>query len=72
MQGGPVTVEVALLEAALDEDGQHNPREIEVLLDRALSERADLVYASPVNRAPHGFVRNAASKASKGNSTTSP
>ena len=51
--------------ATIDEDGQHNPREIEVLLDRALSERADLVYASPVNRAPHGFVRNAASKASK-------
>ncbi|GAB2842004.1 glycosyltransferase [Microbacterium insulae] len=51
--------------ATIDEDGQHDPRQIEVLLDRALAESADLVYAEPVNRAPHGFVRNTASKASK-------
>ncbi|KRB37267.1 mannosyltransferase [Microbacterium sp. Root180] len=51
--------------ATLDEDGQHDPREIRILLDQALAERADLVYAEPVNRAPHGFVRNTASRASK-------
>ncbi len=49
----------------LDEDGQHDPREMAVLLDAALAENADLVYADPVNRAPHGFVRNTASKTSK-------
>lgn len=51
--------------ATIDEDGQHDPQQIQVLLDRALADRADLVYADPVNRAPHGFVRNTASKASK-------
>lgn len=49
----------------LDEDGQHDPTQIGSLLDAALAERADLVYAEPVNRAPHGFVRNTASKSSK-------
>jgi len=49
----------------LDEDGQHDPTQISILLDRALAERADLVYAAPVNPAPHGFLRNTASKASK-------
>ncbi|WJL97354.1 glycosyltransferase [Microbacterium sp. ET2] len=49
----------------LDEDGQHDPAQISSLLDVALRERADLVYADPVNRAPHGFVRNTASKTSK-------
>ena len=51
--------------ATIDEDGQHDPAQIRVLLDQALADRADLVYADPVNRAPHGFVRNTASKASK-------
>lgn len=49
----------------LDEDGQHDPAEIGVLLDAALREQADLVYAEPVNRPPHGFVRNTASRTSK-------
>jgi polyisoprenyl-phosphate glycosyltransferase len=49
----------------MDEDGQHDPSFIGVLLDAALAERADLVYAEPVNRPPHGFVRNNASRVSK-------
>lgn len=49
----------------LDEDGQHDPAQISTLLDTALRERADVVYAEPTNKPPHGFVRNAASKTSK-------
>lgn len=49
----------------LDEDGQHDPRQIGVLLDSALTQHADVVYADPLNRAPHGFVRNTASRTSK-------
>jgi len=49
----------------LDEDGQHDPRDIGGLLDAALSGQSDLVYAEPVNRPPHGFVRNTASRTSK-------
>lgn len=49
----------------MDEDGQHDPADVGSLLDTALAQRADLVYAEPVNRPPHGFVRNTASKTSK-------
>ncbi|WP_345751207.1 glycosyltransferase [Microbacterium rhizophilus] len=49
----------------MDEDGQHDPRDIGGLLDAALDAQADLVYANPVNRPPHGAVRNTASRASK-------
>lgn len=49
----------------LDEDGQHDPRAIGSLLDTALREQADVVYADPTNRPPHGYVRNTASKTSK-------
>jgi len=49
----------------LDEDGQHDPAEIGTLLDAALRDGADLVYAAPSNRPPHGFVRNTASRTSK-------
>ncbi|MCY1716561.1 glycosyltransferase [Microbacterium sp. SL62] len=49
----------------LDEDGQHDPSFIGSLLDTALDDQADVVYAEPTNRPPHGAVRNAASKASK-------
>lgn len=51
--------------ATLDEDGQHDPVFIGGMIDTALREQADLVYAAPSNRPPHGFVRNAASKGSK-------
>lgn len=49
----------------MDEDGQHDPAYVATLLDVALAQAADLVYAEPVNRPPHGFVRNSASKTSK-------
>jgi len=49
----------------LDEDGQHNPRDIAVMLDQALSERVRLVYARPRNPPPHGWLRNAASRLAK-------
>lgn len=49
----------------LDEDGQHNPADIPVMLDTAMSAGASVVYAKPVNEAPHGTVRNASSKGAK-------
>lgn len=49
----------------LDEDGQHDPADIAQLLDTALDSQADLVYAEPANRPPHGLIRNASSKFSK-------
>lgn len=49
----------------LDEDGQHDPADIPALLDAALDERADLVYADPVNRPPHSVLRNTTSRVSK-------
>ncbi|WP_193598486.1 glycosyltransferase [Microbacterium sp. YJN-G] len=49
----------------LDEDGQHDPSFIGSMLDTALQAQADLVYAEPINRPPHGLVRNTASKTSK-------
>lgn len=49
----------------MDEDGQHDPADIATMLDTALAQRADLVYAEPTNRPPHGPVRNTASKVSK-------
>ena len=38
----------------LDEDGQHDPSYIGAMLDVALDEQASVVYARPVNPAPHG------------------
>jgi glycosyltransferase involved in cell wall biosynthesis len=49
----------------LDEDGQHDPAAIGVLLDTAIRERASVVYARATNEAPHGAIRNAASKFAK-------
>lgn len=49
----------------LDEDGQHDPAEMAIMLDTALSQQADVVYAKPTNVAPHGFFRNTASKSAK-------
>ena len=45
----------------MDEDGQHDPAYIGDLLDTAYRDRTQLVYASPMNRPPHGVLRNAAS-----------
>lgn len=49
----------------LDEDGQHNPADIAVLLDTAVESGASLVYADPVNAAPHGWFRNLLSRGAK-------
>jgi polyisoprenyl-phosphate glycosyltransferase len=49
----------------LDEDGQHDPREITSLLDAAVGARAQVVYGRPTNPPPHGALRNAASKSAK-------
>ena len=49
----------------MDEDGQHDPADLPTLLDAALREGADLVYARPTNAAPHGLVRNAQSWGAK-------
>jgi len=42
----------------MDEDGQHDPALIGTLLDTAIAENAQLVYAAPTNERPHGVFRN--------------
>lgn len=49
----------------LDEDGQHDPRSLVDMLDTAMDTHAPVVYAIGVNPAPHGRVRNAASRGAK-------
>jgi polyisoprenyl-phosphate glycosyltransferase len=49
----------------MDEDGQHDPADLGALLDRAMAAQADVVYAAPVNPAPHGLLRNASSRLAK-------
>lgn len=49
----------------LDEDGQHDPTYIPDLLDTAMREQAQVVYAKPTNAPPHGMLRNAASVGAK-------
>jgi glycosyltransferase involved in cell wall biosynthesis len=49
----------------MDEDGQQDPADIPSLLDTALRERASVVYGAPVNRPPHGALRNASSRSAK-------
>jgi undecaprenyl-phosphate 4-deoxy-4-formamido-L-arabinose transferase len=51
--------------ASMDEDGQHDPADLGAMLDAALAGRADVVYAAPVNPAPHGALRNVASASAK-------
>jgi len=51
--------------ATVDEDGQHDPADIGVLLDAAVANEAPLVYAKPANAKPHGALRNAASRGAK-------
>lgn len=43
---------------SLDEDGQQDPRDISRLLDVAVKNDVQLVYAQPSNEPPHGRVRN--------------
>jgi len=49
----------------LDEDGQHDPRYLPAMLDVAMAEQANVVYARPTTVAPHGHLRNIASRGSK-------
>ena len=49
----------------MDEDGQHNPQDIGHLLNRALEEGLQVVYAQPINKPPHGILRNFTSRLSK-------
>lgn len=49
----------------IDEDGQQDPEYIGSMLDTALDEQAAVVYARPVNRPPHGLLRNTSSRMSK-------
>ncbi len=49
----------------MDEDGQHDPADIGRLLDCALSQDLQIVYAQPKNIPPHGFIRNLTSRLSK-------
>ncbi|QNK83183.1 glycosyltransferase [Nakamurella sp. PAMC28650] len=49
----------------MDEDGQHDPASIPAMLDVAMAARADVVYARPTNRPPHGVLRNIGSRMSK-------
>ena len=47
--------------ATLDEDGQHVPADIGLLLDTALAKNAQLVYGQHEGKAPHAWWRNATS-----------
>jgi len=49
----------------MDEDGQQNPSDIGKLLDTALQNQSQLVYALPSNKPPHGTFRNGFSKFAK-------
>ncbi|WP_457101025.1 glycosyltransferase [Microbacterium sp. P5_E9] len=51
--------------ATVDEDGQHDPADIALLIDSALANNAPLVYAKPTNAKPHGVLRNASSRSAK-------
>lgn len=49
----------------MDEDGQHDPQSIADMLDVALDQQADIVYADPTNAAPHSWFRNITSWGAK-------
>lgn len=51
--------------ATLDEDGQQDPADLPGMLDEAMTSNCDVVYGRPLNEAPHGVVRNTASKLAK-------
>lgn len=53
----------------MDEDGQQNPADIAAMLDCAMAADLQLVYAQPLNPAPHGWLRNCLSGAAKTVST---
>lgn len=49
----------------IDEDGQQNPADIGLMLDTAVEESLQLVYAQPSNPPPHGWLRNTLSRTAK-------
>jgi polyisoprenyl-phosphate glycosyltransferase len=49
----------------MDEDGQQNPTEISNMLDIAIDGSFQIVYAQPLNHAPHGILRNFCSQLAK-------
>lgn len=49
----------------IDEDGQQDPADIGHLLDTALDESLQLVYAQPTNLPSHGWLRNLLSRTAK-------
>jgi len=49
----------------IDEDCQHRPEDIGCMLDCAITESLQLVYAQPKNSAPHGWLRNTLSRSAK-------
>lgn len=49
----------------MDEDGQQNPKDFGKLLDTAIRNHSQLVYARPSNKPPHGKIRNGFSKFAK-------
>lgn len=49
----------------IDEDGQHNPKNIADLIDSAISNDLQVVYAQPNGDNPHSFMRNITSRLSK-------
>lgn len=51
--------------ATIDEDGQQDPADIGCMLDTAILESLQLVYAQPKNPPPHGWLRNALSRGAK-------
>jgi polyisoprenyl-phosphate glycosyltransferase len=49
----------------IDEDGQQDPADIAAMLDTALVQGLQLVYAKPSNPPPHGWLRNFMSRSAK-------
>lgn len=49
----------------IDEDGQQDPADIGRMLDCAMAESLQVVYARPLNSPPHGWVRNKLSQTAK-------
>jgi undecaprenyl-phosphate 4-deoxy-4-formamido-L-arabinose transferase len=49
----------------MDEDRQQNPKDIAAMLDLALKDSLQIVYAKPTNAPPHGFLRNLLSDIAK-------
>jgi glycosyltransferase involved in cell wall biosynthesis len=49
----------------LDEDGQHNPTDLSILIDTAINTRSSIVYARSLNRKSHTVYRNLTSSLAK-------